>query len=66
MQCGKPDFPLYGMTGLSVVLSMKTSIESVAHYSCNNGYTLILESKRVCQSNGTWSGMPPYCVGMFM
>ena len=33
----------------------------VAHFACSRGYTLVGPSQRFCHSNGTWSGVNPYC-----
>ena len=33
----------------------------VVVYKCDEGYSLIGPSKRVCQSNGKWSGEEPLC-----
>jgi len=35
---------------------------SVATYSCNEGYVLCGSKNRTCQSNGSWSGLPPECI----
>ena len=34
---------------------------SMAIYSCNEGYTIIGETTRVCQSEGSWSGVVLIC-----
>ena len=36
-------------------------VGSQAIYSCEQGYSLVGISTRVCQSDGTWSGQPPLC-----
>ena len=38
-----------------------TSIGSLATYRCNEGYSLIGNSQRTCQSNGHWNGSTPEC-----
>ena len=35
---------------------------SVATYTCNDGYVLVGDSTRICQTTGTWSGEDPHCV----
>ncbi len=36
-------------------------INTIATFTCVNGYTLIGGSFRVCQNDGTWSGTAPTC-----
>ena len=38
------------------------SSTSVAVYMCYEGYSLVGNSSRVCQSNGNWNGTIPYCI----
>ena len=33
----------------------------VVVYKCDEGYSLIGPSTRICQSNGEWSGEEPFC-----
>ena len=40
-------------------------VGSVAVYTCNNGFELNGNSRRVCQSNGRYSGEAPVCEGEF-
>lgn len=40
-------------------------VGSVAVYICNRGFRLVGQRKRVCQSNGRYSGQAPTCVGMY-
>ncbi|CAI7993219.1 CUB and sushi domain-containing protein 2 [Geodia barretti] len=35
---------------------------SVANYTCNDGYVLEGDSRRVCQATGAWTGEEPQCV----
>ena len=39
------------------------TIDSVATYSCDDGYYLKGDSFRVCLENGLWSGSAPQCDG---
>ena len=50
------DDPVYGQVQLD-----GTTEGSKARYSCNNGFDLIGNSVRKCQSNGRWSGQEPIC-----
>lgn len=54
--CGPLDAPTNGG-----VIHEQTTYESVATYSCTIGYNLIGETTRMCQDNGSWSGMEPVC-----
>ena len=36
-------------------------INTIAHFTCDNGYTLIGGIFRVCQNDGTWSGSVQTC-----
>ena len=35
---------------------------STAHYTCNDGYTLVGPATRECLITGMWSGYTPVCV----
>ena len=43
-----------------------TTFGSVAVYSCAVGYRLAGNNTRVCQPNGTWTGVAPSCISTFM
>lgn len=55
---------LVGPTNGTVVQN-GTAAGSTATYYCNDGFTLADESssepRRVCSSNGTWTGTEPTC-----
>ena len=36
-------------------------INTIATFTCDNGYTLTGGSFRACQNDGTWSGSAPTC-----
>ena len=40
-----------------------TGYNMVVVYKCDEGYSLIGLSTRVCQSSGEWSGEEPFCEG---
>lgn len=40
-----------------------TTYQSLANYSCNNGYKIQNISSRMCQADGNWSGTEPVCFG---
>ena len=44
----------------SVTVSSDTN-NTIAVYSCNEGFELVGESTRVCMSDSTWSGNSPIC-----
>lgn len=39
------------------------SAQSLAMYRCEEGSSLIGISVRQCQTNGTWTGTDPKCIG---
>ena len=56
MECGELEAPRNGR-----VLLTGTTVGSKATYICNEKFTLISDSTRVCQPNGVWSGQAPTC-----
>ena len=59
--CAMPSNPRNGR-----VTSPTTTLGSVAEYSCIEGFTLVGQSTRTCQTNGMsrngqWSGVEPIC-----
>ena len=56
MSCGRLSGPTNGDVSFT-----STSVNSKATYSCNNGFLLVGQTTRVCQSNGEWSGIAPAC-----
>ena len=61
VDCGPLESPEGGM-----VLVNTTTFQSVANYSCNDGYSLIGESVRTCLNSSDWSHIEPYCTCEFM
>ena len=41
-----------------------TMFQSVANYTCDNGYNLVGVQRRMCENNAVWSGVEPECKGM--
>ena len=56
VDCGRLSDPTNGDVSLRT-----TTFNSRAAYSCNNGFLLVGQTTRVCQSNGEWSGKAPVC-----
>ena len=61
-RCPSPDL----RTGLTVTYT-NTTFGSVAVYSCALpvGYRLAGNNTRVCQPDGTWTGIAPYCLSNY-
>ena len=57
VSCGTLPDPFLG----EVVLTGVT-VGSTAFYACNVGLILIGDERRICQSNGQWSGTEPRCL----
>ena len=56
VDCSTPKQPNHGTVSYD-----GTGYNMVVSYKCDEGYSLIGSSKRVCQSNGNWSGEEPVC-----
>ena len=56
VDCGNVDQPSFGD-----VNAPETTFQAIATYSCISGYSLVGDSKRTCQANGSWSGQIPKC-----
>ena len=54
--CGALDPPLNGTVSVD-----KTVYESIAMYTCDDGYILMGERHRLCLANGSWSNEEPMC-----
>ena len=40
-------------------------VETTCTYKCIRGYRLIGSTQRVCQVDGSWSGQPTTCEGIY-
>ncbi|VDP14336.1 unnamed protein product [Soboliphyme baturini] len=56
IQCVRPKPPLYGQ-----VLGTSLEFQAKITYVCDEGYRLVGQVQRICQSDTTWSGHEPYC-----
>ena len=60
VDCGSLADPANG----DVSLSSGTTFNSVATYSCSDGYNLVDgDMMRTCLASGSWSGTPSNCTG---
>ena len=60
MKCGDP-----GAVSNARKTGNSFSYNSVVTYTCNPGYRISGSERRVCQGDGTWSGVPPKCSRTF-
>ena len=58
VDCGSLPRPANGAVSLT-----NTTYNSVATYSCNDGYNLMGDATRTCLASGSWSGTAPTCEG---
>ena len=56
VDCSTPKQPNHGTVSCN-----DTGYNMVVSFKCDEGYSLIGPSARVCQSNGNWSGEEPFC-----
>lgn len=55
--CGGLSKPFHG-----TVSAEQTTFGQMASYSCDSGYKISGTSKRICQTDGSWSGQVPTCL----
>ena len=48
-----------------IVVVKGNTIGAVATYHCNPGFQLVGSEQRICQEDGTYSGVAPFCRGIF-
>ena len=41
----------------------QTTYPNAFKFECDKGFTLLGSTVRKCQTNGTWSGVEPFCQG---
>ena len=58
VDCSTPTQPNHGFVSYD-----GTGYNMVVVYKCDEGYSLIGSSTRICQSSGEWSGEEPFCEG---
>lgn len=59
VDCGKLDIIEHGTVSLE---NTRTTHGAIAKYACHENYTLIGESRRVCDDSGRWNGTEPQCL----
>ena len=57
MNCGPPGVPQNGNVGV-----ITTTFGATVMYSCSPTYILCGDDTRICQGNGSWSGVVPDCI----
>ena len=55
INCADLDNPMNGE------VTLNTTLNSQAYYSCNDGYCLNGNQSRTCQCGGNWTGTEPTC-----
>ncbi|XP_077451119.1 CUB and sushi domain-containing protein 1-like isoform X2 [Stigmatopora argus] len=60
ISCGDPGVP----PNMIMPVTHSWAYGSVLQYSCVPGGTLVGNTTRHCQEDGTWSGVPSYCTGL--
>lgn len=63
VDCGSPEETAHGTVSLP---GNTTYLSSYAQYVCEVNYKLEGFERRMCLENGSWSGSPPNCKGLFL
>lgn len=58
--CPSLEAPAYGSK-----FGSKYLVGHEVHFTCSQGYHLVGSATRVCQDNGTWTGISAVCKGEF-
>ena len=48
-----------------IVVVNENTIGATATYHCNSGFQLVGSEQRICQGDGTYNGVAPFCRGIF-
>eukprot|EP00117_Sycon_ciliatum_P048173 scpid2370/ scgid5761/ Sushi, von Willebrand factor type A, EGF and pentraxin domain-containing protein 1; CCP module-containing protein 22; Polydom; Selectin-like osteoblast-derived protein; Serologically defined breast cancer antigen NY-BR-38 len=57
IDCLEPATPADGTASFTT-----TTLDSVARFACNPGFSLVGATSRTCQATGQWSGAEPRCI----
>ena len=49
-----------------MVTTIDTGLDAVAAYTCDQGYDLVGDEMRTCQTNGQWTGVEPNCMCKYL
>ena len=52
---------MVGFTDGTIDYTSGTTYQSVAVFTCNNGYTMTTDNTRTCLAGGTWSNANAVC-----
>ena len=70
--CSPLDVPVNGQISYSTEQHSNLTIDTIATYSCDEGYALVGDNQRVCVDDdqldtmGQWNGSAPSCEGMLV
>ena len=62
IDCGGLTDPESGQVTISPGIVAATGLNAVAMYTCNDGYDLVGDTMRTCQSDAQWNGTEPVCM----
>ena len=63
IDCGNLTAPEDGKVTFTpgVVITLETGLDAIAIYTCNDGYNLVGDEMRACQTSEQWAGTEPNC-----